>query len=129
MRSAEEKLEFKRKLEKRTADFAVRVFRFLDGMPVCVSSKVLAFQLGKSASSIGANYREANRSESGDDFKHKVSIALKECSESLYWVELLAQMYPENADVKSLAQECEELLRLFQTIRRHVKARDPRSIL
>ena len=120
MRSAEEKLEFKRKLEQRTADFAVRTFRLLDSMPVSVSSKVLAFQLGKSASSIGANYREANRSESAADFKHKVSIALKESSESLYSFELLSQMYPQNAEVTSLAVECEEMLKLFQTIRRHV---------
>ena len=122
MRSAEEKLEFKRKLERRTADFAVRTFRLLDSMPACASSKVMAFQLGKSASSIGANYREANRAESGDDFRHKVSIALKECSESLYWLELLTQLHQESSDVSSLAKECEELLKLFQTIRRRVAA-------
>ena len=62
MRSLEEKLEFKKKLEERAANFAVAVFRCIDSLPQLTSSRVIAFQLGKSASSIGANHREANRS-------------------------------------------------------------------
>ena len=68
MWSAEELLEFKKMLEARTADFAVEVFKLVDSLPRLISSKVIAFQLGSSASSVGANYREANRAESPDDF-------------------------------------------------------------
>ena len=117
MRSSEEILEFKRKLEKRTVDFAVAVFRCLDALPQLVSSRVVAFQLGKSASSIGANYREANRAESAEDFVHKIGIALKECSETLYWMEVLERLYPKKSSLVELAGECDELLRIFQTIR------------
>ena len=121
MRSAEEKLEFKRKLERRTMEFSVSVFKALDSLPKRVSAQVVAAQLGRSASSIGANYREANRAESANDFSHKISIVLKECSETLYWIEIEQKLYDDSDGFVGFAGECEELLRLFQTIRRHVK--------
>ena len=127
VRSAEEKLEFKKRLEERTSDFAVTVFRCLDVLPITVSAKIIAFQLGKSASSIGANYREANRAESVDDFIHKIGIVLKECSETLYWLGLLRKLHPDNAEFKSLANECDELIRIFQTIRRKLHERRKES--
>ena len=117
-RSLEEKLAFKKKLEERTSVFAVSVFRCLDALPQFPSSRVIVFQLGKSASSVGANYREANRSESIDDFIHKIGITLKECSESLYWLDLLHRLYPEKDDFKKIAKECGELVRIFQSIKR-----------
>ena len=120
MRTIEEKLAFKKKLEERTSQFAVSVFKRLDKLPQVPSSRVIVFQLGKSASSVGANYREANRSESLDDFVHKIGICLKECSESLYWVDLLGRIYPKDESFSALAAECDELLRIFQTIKRNM---------
>ena len=117
VRSLEEKLEFKKKLEERTANFAVAVFRYLDQLPGCVSSRVIAFQLGKSASSVGANYREANRAESAEDFEHKLGITLKECSETFYWLELLQKLYPDSECVSETLHECDELIRIFQSAR------------
>lgn len=81
--------EFREVLEDRTAKYAVEVFKCLRELPYDVSTKVIAHQLGKSASSIGANYHEANRSESRDDFVHKVAIAVKEANESCYWFKVL----------------------------------------
>ena len=52
--------EFREVLEDRTAKYAVEVFKYLRERPYDVSTKVIAHQLGKSASSIGANYHEAN---------------------------------------------------------------------
>ena len=115
-RSGQEKLEFRKTLELRTRDFAVFVFKYLDSLPKTNSSRVIAYQLGKSASSVGANYREANRSESSADFAHKVSIALKECSESLYWLEILAELRPHSETCAKLRAECDELVRIFQTV-------------
>ena len=80
--------EFREVLEERTAQYAVEVFKYLRELPYDVSIKVIAHQLGKSASSIGANYHEANRSESRDDFVHKVAIAVKEANESCYWFKM-----------------------------------------
>lgn len=120
MRTVEEKLAFKKKLEERTSDFAVAVFRCIDSLPPLTSSRVIAFQLGKAASSVGANYREANRAESMDDFIHKIGITLKECSESLYWLDLIRKLYPRENSFSELASECEELLKIFQSIRRGI---------
>ena len=120
MRTVEEKLAFKKKLEERTSLFAVSVFRRLDSLPQVPSSRVIVFQLGKSASSVGANYREANRSESLDDFVHKIGICLKECSESLYWLDLLGMLHPQDNSFSELVVECDELLRIFQTIKRNM---------
>ena len=114
---AEDLLTFKRELEERTAEFAVSVLRRLDALPASASSRVIVFQLGKSASSVGANYREANRAESLDDFIHKLGIVLKECSESLYGLNLLVRLYPDESGFSGLEKECDELLRIFQTVR------------
>jgi four helix bundle protein len=50
---------------------------------------ILSKQLVRSATSVGANIREANNAQSPADFIHKLSISLKECGESQYWLELL----------------------------------------
>ena len=116
-------LEFKKWLEERTRKFSVAVFKALDALPKKNSTRVIAYQLGKSASSIGANYREANRAESGDDFRHKLSIALKEAGESLYWLEVLSELYPMHKLYQTLADESEELLKLLQSITRSSRTR------
>jgi len=121
--SAEEKLDFKKRLEVRTRKFAVLTFKYLDVLPNSNSSRVIAYQLGKSASSIGANYREANRCESVDDFTHKMAIVLKECSESHYWLEILAELRPNSETCAKILKECDELLRLFQTVERKMRMR------
>ena len=114
-------LEFKKELERRTKRFAVRVFRFLDSLPSGHSSRVIGYQLGKAASSVGANYREANRAESKDDFVHKIGIVLKECAESDYWLDILQELYPKSDELRAIRCDCIELLKLFHTIGRSSK--------
>lgn len=111
-------LRQKKALENRTKRFAVAVFKLLDGLPASISGKTIAFQIGKSASSIGANYREANRAETRDDFLHKVGIALKECSETIYWLEVMSDLYGENDALEHLLAEAGEFLRIFQSAKR-----------
>ena len=115
-----ERLQRKQQLEDRTKRFAVAVFRMLKQIPYDISTKVIGFQLGKSASSIGANYREANRSESREDFVHKIGIVLKEASETLYWVQVLRDLYPEQFALKDIEAETEEFVRLFQATRKSI---------
>lgn len=121
-------LEFKTQLEKRTRDFAVRTFKYLDALPKRESTRVIAYQLGKSASSIGANYREANRGESRDDFGHKLQIALKEASETCYWLEVLSVLYPAHETVKKLLAEGVELRNLFQAISQSTRTRKLKNL-
>ncbi len=82
------KMMERRDLEKRTKIFALRVIRFVGGLPKSKATDVMGYQLLKSGTSIGANYREANRAESHDDFIHKIGIVEKEASETEYWLEL-----------------------------------------
>ena len=108
--------EFREGLEDRTARYAVEVFKYLRELPYDVSIKVIAYQLGKSASSIGANYHEANRSESRDDFAHKVAIAVKEANESCYWFKVLMGLCGSDERLEALSKETVELRNLLQSI-------------
>ena len=128
VRSADERLNFKKDLEARTKAFAVAVFRCLDALPKCNSTRIIAYQRGKSASSVVANYREANRGESPEDFAHKIGIVLKECAESQYWLEVLYDLRPTSQIVRSRLEECTELLRLFQTIDRKMYLRRKKQL-
>ena len=115
--------EFREGLEDRTARYAVEVFKYLRELPYDVSTKVIAYQLGKSASSIGANYHEANRSESRDDFAHKVAIAVKEANESCYWFKVLTGLCGSNERLEALTKETNELRNLLQSILKSARSR------
>ena len=115
--------EFREQLEDRTTQYAVAVFKYLQELPHDVSTKVIAYQLGKSASSIGANYHESNRSESRDDFVHKISIAVKEANESCYWFKVLAGLCGDSEKLESLTKETVELRNLLQSILKSARSR------
>lgn len=74
---------------------------------------------------MGANYREATRAESGADFAHKISIIEKESDETMFWLEVLSDLYPQphkvNKSLSPLLSESDELLRLFTSIRQGCK--------
>ena len=115
--------DFREALEERTARYAVEVFKYLRELPYDVSTKVIAHQLGKSASSIGANYHEANRAESRDDFAHKVAIAVKEANESCYWFKVLTGLCGNSERLEGLAKETHELRNLLQSILKSARSR------
>jgi four helix bundle protein len=77
----------KAELEQRTKEFSLNLIRFLQSLPKNYLSEAMGRQLLKSGTSIGANYREANRAESKADFIHKLATAEKEASETVYWLE------------------------------------------
>ena len=81
-------VEANRQLEERTLLFAVTIVRFVATFPHSETGIVVGRQLLKSGTSVGANYREANRAESRDDFQHKTAVVLKEPAETDYWLEL-----------------------------------------
>lgn len=85
-------------------------------LPYDVSVKIISYQLGKSASSLGANYHEANRAESRDAFVHKISIALKEANESLYWFKVVEGLLDFDVNVGNLKNETIELRNILQSI-------------
>ena len=116
--------EANRLLEERTLAFAVAVVRLVGGFPRTDVGAVVGRQLLKAGTSIGANYREANRSESREDFVHKSAIVLKECAETDYWLEMCTRIeIGVPADRELLCQEARELLAIFTTINRRARGR------
>ncbi|MDD5467792.1 MAG: four helix bundle protein [Anaerolineales bacterium] len=114
----------KYELEKRTKDFAIMIVRFVSGIMKDPVHGVIARQLLKSGTSIGANYREANRAESYGDFIHKISIVVKEAAETQYWLEICQQLnLPEHHNLAPIMRECSELLAIFAKIRTTSKKR------
>ncbi len=110
-------------LEKRTKRFALKIIAFVATLPGTKACAIIEYQLVKAGTSVGANYREANRAESRADFIHKIGIVEKECSESRYWLELCDEAHFGRLDQRSwLLQESVELLRIFTSIGKSTKA-------
>ena len=86
-----ENKEFASVFEKRTKDFAVRIIKLSISLPKIEEVKVIKNQITKSGTSIGANYREANRARSKADFRNKIKIAESEVSETQYWLEIIEE--------------------------------------
>jgi len=104
----------KAELEQRTKEFSLQLIRFLESLPKNYLGEAMGKQLLKSGTSIGANYREANRAESKADFIHKLAIAEKEASETVYWLELMVEAgIGSRSEVAKPMQEAGELLAIF----------------
>ena len=83
--------EFSRVLEQRTLQFAVFIIRLSASLPNNPEVNVIKNQMTKSGTSIGANYREANRAKSKADFRNKIKIVESEASETVYWLEVVTE--------------------------------------
>jgi four helix bundle protein len=109
-------------LEERTLAFAVQVVAFVSSFPRSDSALVIGRQLLRSGTSIGANYREANRAESPSDFAHKVAIAVKEAAETEYWLLLCQRTDIGSHDsLAMLTIETNELIAILSTILRRAR--------
>ena len=109
--------EFGKKLEKRTRDFAVSIIQLSMKLGALAEQKVIKNQLTKSGTSIGANYREANRARSKADFRNKIKICESEASETKYWLDLGLDMnWVSKNELEIIIKECAELLALFTKI-------------
>ena len=107
----------KRDLEKRTKKFALEVIKFVAELLKNKITDVLGYQFLKCGTSIGANYREANRSRSKADFKNKISICASEANETLYWLEIISDMkWVQPQQLETISDECRELLALLTSI-------------
>jgi four helix bundle protein len=110
-------------IRMRTRRFALDVIALYSSLDKATVSQVLGRQMLRSGTSVGAHYREACRAKSNADFISKVEGALQELDESLYWLELLGDSHsamPEH--IGPLAREANELISIFVTITKSVKA-------
>jgi len=109
--------EFSESLEERTRQFAVTIIKLSASLPNTPEASVIRNQITKSGTSIGANYREANRARSKADFKNKIKISESEASETYYWLEIIRDAnFISKEKVMSVFRECGELLAIFTSI-------------
>ena len=114
--------EFGKQLEIRTKKFAISIIKLSISLPVIPEGKVVKYQLAKAGTSIGANYREANRSRSKADFSNKIKICESEASETSYWLEIIDELGWINSEViKATLTESNELLAIFTSISKNLK--------
>ena len=104
-------------LEDRTLEFAKRVIRLSKSLPKNSSNFNLIDQVLRSGTSMGANYREANETETKKDFLFRARICRKEGKETIYWLNLIIEANPEFSErIKPLLQETTELVKIFAAI-------------
>ena len=114
--------EFGRQLENRTKKFAISVIKLSASLPGTTEGRVIRNQFTKSGTSIGANYREANRARSKADFFSKIKICESESSETSYWLEIIHELnWVENTKTEELLAEANELLAIFTSAGKTLK--------
>ncbi len=104
---------FIERMKSKTKKFAVDVIKFCDSLKNCKASSVIVYQLVKSATSTGANYRASCKARSKRDFFSKISIVVEEVDESEYWLEVI-----EDTELSSNIKELERLLKEANEINR-----------
>jgi four helix bundle protein len=100
----------------KSFEFAVQIIRVNQKIQTEYKEYILTKQLIRSGTSIGALVREAQNAETKKDFIHKLSIAQKECDETIYWIELMHETDYFDVDIyQSLKLKGEELLRIIRS--------------
>ena len=103
-------------LKERSKQFALRIIRLYSALPKETAAQVIGKQLLRCGTSVGANYREANRSRTSAEFVSKQQIALQELDESMYWLDLITEseiIKPKL--IEDLMAEANELYAIFIT--------------
>jgi four helix bundle protein len=110
-------------LEERTSLFAEKVVCFCKLAPKTIVTTPLITQLVRSATSVGANYFEANGAASKKDFFNKIYICKKEAKETMYWLRLIAHsLEKQQEECQTLWKEPHELTLIFSKITSNTKA-------
>lgn len=114
-----EKEQFIEKMKKRTKKFSVEVIKFCDTLKTCKASSVITYQLVKSATSTGANYRAACRGRSKKEFFSKICIVVEEAGESEFWLEVIhdAELSKNIKELDRLLAEINEILKIVSKVK------------
>ena len=106
-------------IKDKSKDFALRIIKLYKYLTTTATNKeyILSKQVVRSGTSIGANVKEALRGQSRSDFRAKMNIALKEASETEYWLELLYEAeYIDETSYNSIIEDNRELIKILTTI-------------
>jgi len=100
----------KKDLKERTYKYVLKIIEIINKLPNDITSQIIAKQLIRSATSIGANIIEAQSSSSKREFTKFISYSLKSANESKYWLELLKDSKKVNGElIEPLLQETVEI--------------------
>ena len=114
--------------KNKSMAFAVRIVNLYKYLNETKKERVLSNQILRSGTSIGANLAESECAISTADFLSKVYIALKECSETIYWLELLNKTdFLSDEEYKSLKSDCEELRKILSATTKTLKTKLSKS--
>ncbi|MEA3317384.1 MAG: four helix bundle protein [Bacteroidota bacterium] len=110
-----EKEEFIVAMKKKSKKFAVDIINFCDSLLQKKASAVITYQLVKSATSTGANYRASCRARSKNDFFSKLCIVVEEIDESEYWLEVIQEsnLSKDNVELERLLKEANEINKIM----------------
>jgi len=104
-------------LEERTLEFGKRIIRMCKALPRNNVNLNLSNQIMRSGTSMGANYREANETETKKDFLFRMRICRKEGKETIYWLNLIIEANPElESRINPLIEETTQLVKIFASI-------------
>ncbi len=110
--------EFNRVFQKRILEFVVRIFKFIETLPNGTGKSIISYQLGKSASSTGANHRAFCRGRSKKEKFSKICITVEEADESEYWLKLTDELeWGEKNERTYLLKEVDEIIRILVSIK------------
>lgn len=109
-------------IQRRSRQFAVRIIKLASKLPRTPAGLVIARQLIKCGTSVGANTIEAQDASSKKDFINKMSIALRECKEAKYWLEVIGESGLLSVGILERDyQEADELCAIYSTIVKNAK--------
>ena len=112
-------------LHKKSYDFAIRIVNMVKYIKCSEKEYALTNQVLRSGTAIGALIREAEYAQSTSDFINKLSIALKECNETFYWLNLLRDTgFINDKEAESMLQDCNELTAILVSSVKTAKLRN-----
>ncbi|MES2372614.1 MAG: four helix bundle protein [Bacteroidota bacterium] len=112
-----------KELKQRTRMFAVNILNLVDALPNRRSAHIIGNQLGRSASSVAANYRAACRARSHAEFVSKIGIVEEEADESCFWLDILPETKNIQIEkVQPLLSEARELTAIFTAASKTAKS-------
>ncbi|WP_294819771.1 four helix bundle protein [uncultured Flavobacterium sp.] len=111
-------------LKNRTKHYSLSIINLVEKLPITTASKIVAYQIAKSGTSVGANYRAVCRARRDKEFIAKMEIVLEEADETLYWLEIIKEKnWIESIIINPVWKEGNELTAIFVSSLKTVKSK------
>ncbi|MDQ1771213.1 four helix bundle protein [Labilibaculum sp. A4] len=115
-------------LQKRLFQFSIDVIQEVRNLPNSKEYQVISYQILKSATSVGANYEEAQGAVSKADFANKVGISLKEIRETNYWIRIIIAIDNQKMNWAVLEKESSQLIKILGAIYNKTAKKNDKSL-